>query len=334
MNHFGKLAACRTWQFGATNTSAGGLRSAGGSGPPQVRWPQTLVISVATLSAVIAARAAAVDGVKLLSHAPVVITAPGTYRLKKNLTVDQNTTAITVQANDVTIDLNGFSILGPCTIAVNPPCSPTGTGSGIVATGSAKNVTVLNGTVRGMGGNGISVNGGSVVGVSTLNNGGSGIFGVDNVIDSTSALNGADGMFVAGAVSGSAAVGNVSDGIDCNFTGSVTNSLAELNGQKGINDCLTVSASTANSNGFYGIVAGVKTPLTIPATVVTGCTAWNNLSTGIYASTVTDSTAANNHVAGIDATAVSGCTAISNTTLQINATGVSGRNTCNGSACP
>src|SRR5438128_5729077 len=43
---------------------------------------------------------------------PVTLSQPGSYRLSGNLTVpDANTTAIEVTANNVTIDLNGFSIL-------------------------------------------------------------------------------------------------------------------------------------------------------------------------------------------------------------------------------
>jgi hypothetical protein len=49
-------------------------------------------------------------------HFPIVICQPGSYRLSGNLTVpDANTTAIQITANDVAIDLNGFSISGPGT---------------------------------------------------------------------------------------------------------------------------------------------------------------------------------------------------------------------------
>src|SRR5712692_4005736 len=59
---------------------------------------------------------------------PVTISVPGSYRLSGNLTVpDANTTAIQVTADNVTLDLNGFSIIGP-TVCVGTSCSPTGTG--------------------------------------------------------------------------------------------------------------------------------------------------------------------------------------------------------------
>src|SRR5947199_10311415 len=45
---------------------------------------------------------------------PVTISVSGSYRLSGNLTVpDTVTTAIRIQADNVAIDLNGFSILGP-----------------------------------------------------------------------------------------------------------------------------------------------------------------------------------------------------------------------------
>src|SRR5437870_3755247 len=52
---------------------------------------------------------------------PVTISVAGSYRLSGNLTVpDANTTAILVTVDNVTIDLNGFSIIGP-TVCVGMP---------------------------------------------------------------------------------------------------------------------------------------------------------------------------------------------------------------------
>src|SRR6266567_2659981 len=92
----------------------------------------------------------AVDGVVLINQSsalagnvtpgdapgfPVTISVAGSYRLSGNLTVpDANTTAIEITADDVTIDLNGFSIIGPTVCSGGPPvtsCSPTGSGAGI-----------------------------------------------------------------------------------------------------------------------------------------------------------------------------------------------------------
>src|SRR5690242_21281609 len=62
---------------------------------------------------------------------PVTIAAPGSYKLSGNLTVpDANTTAIQITADNVTIDLNGFSIIGPVVCSGFPVTSCTTTGSG------------------------------------------------------------------------------------------------------------------------------------------------------------------------------------------------------------
>src|SRR5882724_6466568 len=98
---------------------------------------------------VIALPTYAVDGVVLINQAaalagnvtpgdmpgfPVTISAPGSYRLSGNLTVpNANTTAIELTADNVSIDLNGFSNIGPVVCSGVPvtSCGPTGTGSGI-----------------------------------------------------------------------------------------------------------------------------------------------------------------------------------------------------------
>jgi hypothetical protein len=121
------------------------------------------------LSLMWGASAFAVDGVLEINHAcatqlgcfsgdsvgyPITIdgSAGGSYRLTSDLVLpNENTSGITVTADDVTIDLNGFAITGPttCVGSVPPVCTPLGNGSGILA--SANNLSVSNGTIRGMG---------------------------------------------------------------------------------------------------------------------------------------------------------------------------------------
>ena len=117
----------------------------------------------------------AVDGTVLINQStvmaaggfPYTISTPGSYRLSGNLIVpDGNTTAIKITSSFVTVDLNGFSILGPVTctgtsFAVTS-CSSTGSGSGVatVFTGSLiSNVVVSNGNVKGMGSYGVNLDG-------------------------------------------------------------------------------------------------------------------------------------------------------------------------------
>src|SRR5882762_4389195 len=113
------------------------------------------VLVVLTM-ALVPACAFAVDGQVLINQSTLnaaggtyTITQPGSYKLSGNLQVkDENTTAIVVAADNVTIDLNGFSILGPtvCVGSVGTAvgsCSPTGTGNGVDG-GTHNSITVVN----------------------------------------------------------------------------------------------------------------------------------------------------------------------------------------------
>jgi hypothetical protein len=85
---------------------------------------------------------------------PVTITASGSYQLTSNIISGSTTlNIIEVNANNVTIDLNGFSIIGPktCTGAGSTlSCNNSGmTAKGIVGPNLNYNTTVKNGTVEG-----------------------------------------------------------------------------------------------------------------------------------------------------------------------------------------
>lgn len=89
---------------------------------------------------------------------PVVIANGGSFRLTSDLTVpDENTRAVDLESNHITLDLNGFSIIGPNTC--------TGTGSSLTCTQtgnetlvriSGENITIRNGTIRGSASTGIN----------------------------------------------------------------------------------------------------------------------------------------------------------------------------------
>ena len=144
----------------------------------------------AFLLVLVATAAAAVDGVILIDQNkalagnvtpgdapgfPVTITQPGSYRLSGNLFVpDEFTTGIVISAPEVTIDLNGFGIFGPG----RPSGDTDRVGLGITNPGNPlANIAIRNGTIAGMGGSGIFLNGeGSVViDVRSHNNAGIGI---------------------------------------------------------------------------------------------------------------------------------------------------------------
>ncbi len=84
---------------------------------------------------------------------PVTITESGSYQLTSNL-VSTSTTinVIEINADNVTLDLNGFSISGPrtCTGAnATLACSNSGMTAYGIAANSRTNVTIKNGVVKG-----------------------------------------------------------------------------------------------------------------------------------------------------------------------------------------
>src|SRR6267378_2330657 len=202
------------------------------------------VLVVLTM-ALVPACAFAVDGQVLINQSTLnaaggtyTITQPGSYKLSGNLQVkDENTTAIVVAADNVTIDLNGFSILGP-TVCVGAPaiCSPVGTGNGVDG-GTHNSITVINGNVRGMGHSGIFLGGNSSYGVFL---GGYGSYVEKVHADS----NGVNGITVG--------VGSTVSGNTTNSNGSwITNWATGITAGKGS----TVSGNTSNFNTVVGIVA-------------------------------------------------------------------------------
>src|ERR1035437_6414776 len=101
-----------------------------------------------------------------ISSAPFTIITSGSYYLSTNLTVTSGD-AITIAANGVTLDLNGFTIASTAASA---------TGNGILLNGSLSDITIVNGHIR----SGVTNNGSGVYGGSGF---GYGIYGypVQNV---------------------------------------------------------------------------------------------------------------------------------------------------------
>ncbi len=303
-------------------------------------------ILAATLLGGLAPVAHAVDGVVLIDQAralaggitpgdapgfPVTLSRSGSYRLSGNLTVpDENTTAIEITADNVTLDLNGFTILGPTVCSGTPlSCTPTGFGVGVAA-GFQLNTTVVNGSVQGMGKLGVFANGlGSrVEKVHATSNGGTGISVVGTVAGNTATFNGATGIAASGTVTGNTAINNGGTGISAD--GTVTGNEAVSNGGHGIfANNSTVTGNAASSNGATGIAANAST--------VTGNTAIFNGSAGITASgTVTGNTVVSNIGLGL---ALLGQTGYALNVMIANSGGTVsggvslGHNLCNGVVC-
>ncbi len=197
---------------------------------------------------------------------PVILYA-GSYRLTSNLTVpDANTHAIRMY-DGATLDLGGFSLLGPTSCTGTPAaCTGTGSGDGILVSGY--NVTIRNGRIAGFGNFGIRGDQGMRVENVTLeSNGSDGINsqgGGIQIVGCKANRNGNDGFYAAyqgGAVMliGNTAVGNGDDGFD------VSNALllddtAHQNGDAGINTNYQSSASALarNVGGGNGNLTAAK----------------------------------------------------------------------------
>lgn len=99
-------------------------------GAPAKRAPLSSITPMVKITALLSCTS--------ISGAPVVITAPGRYRLTRDLAVNGGT-VITIQSDDVTLDLAGFTISS----AARPAA-----GAAITIVGPRRNVTIRNGVIR------------------------------------------------------------------------------------------------------------------------------------------------------------------------------------------
>jgi len=184
---------------------------------------------------------------------PIKITAPGSYILETNLT-GAPTDAIDIQANYVSLDLNGFAIIG------------TGSGDGVNASGRT-GVAIRKGSVTNFLTGLNAGQSGVVQNVRAQGNSGDGIdCGSDCVISGNIAnANGGNGILVSGSnnlISDNTANGNKGAGIFLN-----SGSHHRVSGN-------TVNDNGTGANCWSGITAPqIGTPLTSP---VTDCdVSWN-----------------------------------------------------------
>ncbi len=247
------------------------------------------------LSAPLPSRAG--DGVVEINQAMVLaaggfpfnVPGPGSYRLTSNLDLSglpgaENITAIGLGAHDVTIDLNGFAIIGPTVCSGFPliepvTCAPTGSGNGI--SGGGSRVSITNGVVRGFGNNGINCvgdcrvervkvedcgaigiqvgEGGVAIANSSRGNGGAGIRGGSSAVirDSTAGFNGADGIVTDGGtvVSNNTANFNRIDGIAVGAASVVAANVTTQNRNDGIStsSATVLRDNSSFLNGGYGL---------------------------------------------------------------------------------
>jgi nitrous oxidase accessory protein NosD len=140
---------------------------------------------------------------------PVLIASAGSYRLTGNLVAPASTTAISISAADVTLDLNGFSISGSGTVNFD--------GVSVMPTA---NVELRNGTIRDFPGYGIQAGGCSgcrLMNMRLLDNGEGGAYMGPNSL-----------------IRGCTASGNASIGLYAETSSSFINNVAHDNGVAGV----------------------------------------------------------------------------------------------------
>ncbi len=245
-------------------------------------------------------------------HFPFTISSPGSYRLTSNLDITadstnaapvQNRIAIQLNVGDVTIDLNGFAIIGSltCPYGGGGGCSVLGgTGAGINAGVSLSNITIRNGSIYGMGSYGIYAvltnASARVENVMARDNGYAGIAIHGAAEDCTANRNGLYGFLVTGLVRDSVANGNAYSGMHVN-EGIIENSTATDNGNRAA-DCYlcTVRGNTLQTSNGPAFVANGPQVLLVNNVLSrgTGSPAVDFVTTGYpaaYAGNVIKSTA-------------------------------------------
>ena len=208
-----------------------------------------------------------------ISAAPFTIAASGSYYLTANVIAAAGN-AINVQADDVTLDLNGFLVSAP------------NAGSGIAASNPQRNLRVVNGTIRNCANSGLS--GGAIIngqarGLLVSNCGLGGIvLGENALVQDCSALTNfssgvsvGDGGLITHCVARGNGVGigagqycqvtdcvssySSGDGIAIGFASSVSRCVASKNSGDGIqatDDC-SVTENRCVSNGADGASSGI-----------------------------------------------------------------------------
>ena len=211
-----------------------------------------------------------------------IISQPGAYYFTGNIRGISGQNGIVVQADDVTLDLNGFSLVGL-----------PGSLDGIAVPSSQINLEIKNGVIRDWGGDGVDVwfgRNSRAFGLRISNNGGTGLrFGTSVGIyppntttgcivqDCVSESNGGDGIFVGGGstVSGCVGSSNTGIGIRAAAGSTVLHCTASSNSNAGfsIGAGSTISYCSATNNNAPGSTPGI---ITAQNCTISYCSSTNN----------------------------------------------------------
>ena len=187
---------------------------------------------------------------------PVTISRSGSYVLDSNLTVPASTDGIVITASNVTLNLSGFTIQGSGGII----------GRGIFGASGMNNINVTNGSITGMGDEGISIIGSNArIERMTVHENAAGIFVVEGAIllRNNSSSNDSFGIHAGknSLIADNVVSKNLFEGIET-LGGTIARNTIAGNGGRGIvmwsgfNNVLLIS-NTIEGNGGLGIQLGL-----------------------------------------------------------------------------
>lgn len=242
----------------------------------------------------------------LIESLPHTIKEPGAYYITNNLSGIAGQNGITIEADNVTLDLGGWTLFGV-----------GGSLDGIFSTNHL-HIVIRNGNITAWNGDGINLTqaAGRIEDIRVHRNGGRGlaINTGSQVIRCTAQSNGAEGIQTSNGVQIDQCVSqlNVGHGIAAGTSSTIRNCYANGNTGAGIVgglvESLTVLDCVVNDNHGGGIIAPRRS-------LVRNCQAWRNYANGIFAdaaSTVIGCTSGTNALHGIEVgpgSVVSGSTA-------------------------
>lgn len=203
------------------------------------------------------------------------ISQSGSYYLTGNMTGESGKTGIGVGADNVTIDLCGFAVVGV-----------PGSGNGIGTTASlGNNLAVRNGTVRGWGSNGFIANSSNIY-VERIRASDNGLDGISvgfnaTVRDCVARLNAGNGFEGGGTVafSGCSAMDNTLNGFSTGSRATVTNCTASSNDGVGF-FLVSGSIATGCSSGT-NVDDGFSMPSNNTGVIIVHCISQFNTGDGI-----------------------------------------------------
>ena len=199
---------------------------------------------------------------------PYTISQPGSYYLAGNITAAANTNGIIISADNVTLDLNGFALIGG------------GGGSGTGITSNGQNARIVNGVIRGWASNGVAAINSTFEELRLWSNGGKGLAvgGGSRIKNCVAAGNGGYGFSLSdsGSIIDSVAYGNSGIGIVAGGGCLIKNCVATGNGGGGCSVSSSNSSvvdSVASNNSGIGINIDAAYGCTVVHCAVSGNTA-------------------------------------------------------------